>query len=135
MNAHQAVAHDLGPVDEIEVGQRATVDARALGARQRDLEVVHAQALQRGQEVLDGVDFGVLLPHQRRAALALAQARPVGAHARRTLEVRADEDHAVVGPGRRNAQRGLGPGVESHTFDLGLAADGALAPGHGGGGP
>ncbi len=80
--------------------------------------------------MLDRVDLGPALPHDRRAALAGREVGRVRRDLGRAGQVDPHEHHPGVGRGRTDANLDLGARVERHAAKRALPLDGALVAGH-----
>ena len=95
---------------QIQERRRAAVHDRHFVVRELDDDVVDADADERGQQVLDGLDRRAVPPEHRR----VVHGRHV-LHGRRNLDaqVRAAEDDAGIGRARLERQRDFVAGMKS----------------------
>ncbi len=98
----RTLLHDAGLLHQKHERRGAAVHDGHLGRVQVDVGVVHAEAAQRGHQVLDGVDLDSFA-HQARGGLGFADQVCSRRNVDRRCQVHAPENDAAVG--RRLSQR------------------------------
>ena len=119
----------LGPhsrrLQQQQVGHRRAVEDRHLGAVHLDDQVVDAEDVDSGEEVLDSRD-GDVVATERGGEFEGADAREVGGNLH-VAGIRAAETDARIGRRRQDAQIRLPAGVNAHAGDRRRTPDRLLA--------